>query len=309
MSFNLKDHPLFAMSFPGLPFGAMEMLSAQRSASLREVPRVQNSVVSRLENSNLVLRIHCQSVSLERIGGDVFETVRPDDSLLHVIIGDASGHGIGAGIMANEVMVHFHSLGLTARNPAEILTKLNDMIASWSRTERFMTAMVMTFDLKQHVMTYCSAGHPGFVRVGNQLQRLEVDHPPIGVIGDFPYENSGPIPLVQGSGLAIWTDGFNELTNEAGKMLGEESLLDWFASCASISPQQTTHLFFERATSFPGNAQHVDDMTLLIASVEAESNDGICPCLMARSSHERNSPPTTTIQSTEPDTLPPEVEL
>lgn len=255
-------------SFPPLPLGVFEMLFSHRSAALPDPAYIDRSLECHFEHSELLVRLHCQSRSLEQIGGDVFETVHREGAFLHVIVGDAAGHGIGAGIMANEVMVHFHSHASTASDPAEILAELNAMIASWDRSERFMTALVLTFDLQRQVLTYCSAGHPGVLQQGTELLPLAIDHPPLGVMGDFPFQSSPPIALHPGMRMGVWTDGFNELANEAGTMLGDQPLLEWWESCATSSPEQTTRTFFERAAHFSGKAARLDDMTLLVAQIE-----------------------------------------
>ncbi len=78
----------------------------------------------------------------------------------------------------------------------------------------------------------------------------------------FPYRKTS-VPLSPGDTLVLMSDGFPELFNAEGKMLGYERAVTVFEEVASRSPEEIiTHLTKASETWSNGRAQD-DDVTFV----------------------------------------------
>jgi len=196
------------------------------------------------------------------IGGDYYDFIPLPDGRLALVVGDASGHGIAAGLLmaiANATLQLAIDLD---PDPAAVADLMNRALYRTSGSRAFMTIFYAVLDPHSGMLDYVSIGHPYPLlrRVSGEIEELGSGCLPLGV-----RESITPKPqtteLRDGDLLVMYTDGIPETLNEAGEAFGFERVREVVADGGppvSVHDRMITTL--ER---FAGGAPLLDDCSLV----------------------------------------------
>ncbi|MGH2571328.1 MAG: PP2C family protein-serine/threonine phosphatase [bacterium] len=163
------------------------------------------------------------SVPAEAVGGDLYDFLPGDAETIALTIGDASGHGLSAALMARDVVTGFrmgHAGGLKI---SEVVGRLNRVIALSRLSSRFVSLFAGELD-SDGTLSYVNAGHPPALILGpGATRRLEVGGTILGPAPESAFR-SGWARLRAGEVFVAVTDGMLERLDEAGRMFGEEGV-------------------------------------------------------------------------------------
>ncbi len=156
------------------------------------------------------------SASGAAVGGDWYSVVSAGEGQLAFVVGDVSGHDIGAASVMGAMRYTVRTLAKLGFSPAEILDRTNQEI-DISGDGYFATVLVGTVDLGRTEVTLASAGHLPPVMVdssGGRGGRFLVvpTGPPLGVASQ-PF-TSATMPFRRGDILVAFTDGLVERRGE-----------------------------------------------------------------------------------------------
>lgn len=163
------------------------------------------------------------------LGGDFYDVVQTDDELVHVLIGDVSGHGPVEAALGVALRIAWRTLVMAGVPTAEHLHHL-DRILRAERTGRFdfATVTVLTIDPERSRVAVARAGHPPMLVHGPRAVHW-LDSPvgsAVGIPGAGPWQVH-QLDLPVGSGLILLTDGLFEGHAGTGqRRIGEEGLLE-----------------------------------------------------------------------------------
>src|SRR5215217_3489454 len=144
------------------------------------------------------------------LGGDFYDAVRGPDGVLHVMIGDVSGHGPDEAALGVRLRIAWRALVLAARPPDEILATLQQVLVHERHREHiFATVCTLTIAADRRQARVHLAGHPAPLLVGDDGVRLLSEAgvvPPLGVVPrtDWPATD---VPLPSAWALLLHTDG------------------------------------------------------------------------------------------------------
>jgi phosphoserine phosphatase len=200
----------------------------------------------------------------DETGGDYYSFLKREGHLL-AMIGDVSGHGLGAALfttMAHAVVQQQLRCGTKIEQSFEAL---NEALFH-TQSGRFMTAAVVEIDA-QLQLTYVSAGHNPLLWIHQgEVRWLPSVGMPLGIVpvGVFP----PPPPSVMSPGdiVVLYTDGFTEAVNPAGEVYGEERLAEiarkgWETQ---LSPETLMLLIAADVDEFAQGRPHEDDLTMVV---------------------------------------------
>lgn len=149
----------------------------------------------------------------DSIGGDWFDAISVTDTLLAVVIGDVSGHGIEAaatmGRLVHSTRAYLHDV----HEPVELAARLSRLLKPRAR---LATMCCVLLDVESGEMTWVSAGHPPLLvlRPDGSHHYLEAGRrTPLGVPQATPVE-PGRATLERGETLLLYTDGIYERRGE-----------------------------------------------------------------------------------------------
>ena len=197
------------------------------------------------------------------VGGDYYDfRVAPDGSLV-VAFGDATGHGVAAGIMVTAVKALFSTLGGGESLPA--------VLAECDRVLREMQVrplhMCLTLARLTPVsVTLCSAAMPPALihRAGSgEIEELGTGGRPIGSRLNGTW-NEHSAPLNPGDTLLFASDGFAEQLDSADNSLGYEGLAEVLRASAGIPAGELVERLLARVTAWRGEREQADDITFVV---------------------------------------------
>ncbi|MHB9857007.1 SpoIIE family protein phosphatase [Streptomyces sp. YIM S03343] len=156
------------------------------------------------------------------VGGDWFDAIPLSGARVALVVGDVVGHGIHASATMGRLRTAVRTLADVDLAPDELLTQLDDLVIRLDKEEGpeargqphevggdiGATCLFAVYDPVSRRCTLARAGHPPPVLVSADGTARYLDlppGPPLG-LGGLPFE-SAEIDLVEGSTLALYTDG------------------------------------------------------------------------------------------------------
>ncbi len=206
--------------------------SAELKANRQELQiaeRIQKRFFPRTPPSEEGIDIGGASRPAVVTGGDYFDYLRTPDGNLLLVVGDVSGHGFGPALLMASVRAYVHALTASGVQARDMLSVVNRLIASDTRSGDFVTLVLARVDLETRVCEYASAGHPtGYVldSTGAVKYRLESVVPPLGILPEIDLKEMSKFDLQDGDLLLMLTDGITEAENSGGACFNEECVLE-----------------------------------------------------------------------------------
>jgi hypothetical protein len=201
------------------------------------------------------------------IGGDYYDFLELEDGRLVVVVGDASGHGIAAGLLmaiANSAL----KLGFDADpDPVAVARLVNRALCRTGGRRAFMTLFCGVLEPQSGRLHFVCAGHPfPFLRrADGEIVELGTGALPLGIRMELALEVH--VALVgPGDTLLLYTDGLVETLEPGGESYGFERLREGLAmGGASQAIHDRILLDLDR---FRGDEAVYDDRSLVVVSRE-----------------------------------------
>ena len=194
------------------------------------------------------------------IGGDWLEAAHLPDGRYLISIGDVTGHGLRASIIAGRLRQAITDYAFTNDDPAVILSKAN-RILRFQHPDVYATAVVGFVDRDCIRFTYASAGHPApLFATSSTVPAQEL---PLGgvLLGwDELDAVSHSIEISPGSVLAFYTDGITEFARDIDS--AETALRAAVAEVVGDTSIARPAVMIQKKVL--GDAQPADDIALLI---------------------------------------------
>ncbi len=156
------------------------------------------------------------ATEMARLGGDFYDVLDLGDAGVLILVGDASGKGVGAAASAARARYALEAHASLSSDPASFMGMTNESLLRLLPPEQFVTAVACLVDRRSGHVTTCLAGHPSPLRLtaGDESDNpgTEVDAPPnapLGLFADFRFEEKTD-RLTQGDVLLIYTDGVTD---------------------------------------------------------------------------------------------------
>ncbi len=245
----------------------------RKSEELEFARRLQLAMIPKKDIRLGQVEVVGQMITATEVGGDYFDFFRLDDKRLCIAYGDATGHGVAAGLIVGMVKL---AATVWAMHPKRIEDMLADLNQGLRKTLPLKT-MGMGFglaviDLERYEVEVCSSGMPfplQFVAATGQILPLELKGPPLGYLKRIT-PNSVKIRLAPGDRLIFLSDGFAERFNGEKRIWGtsaaQESLRAACLNC--IEPAHIATRLIEDCDRFAGTRPCDDDMTIVVLQRE-----------------------------------------
>jgi len=206
------------------------------------------------------------SRSCDETGGDYFDFVGMGDGRSGFVIGDVSGHGIGAALLMAAGRANLRALLSVKTDLKDIIERLNDLLASDMDADRFITLCLAVLNPNTNEVSYVNAGHdPPLVfrsdRGGFEL--LRSTGMPLGMLAGLPYEVGEVSCLASGDILLLSTDGVWEALSPEGERFGKNRLGQALCESAGGDPKAVIENILGRVELFTKGRPHADDLTLV----------------------------------------------
>lgn len=197
------------------------------------------------------------------IGGDYYNFVPLQDDRVAVLVGDASGHGMAAGLLMAIADTTLHiGLGDDAQTLA-VAAKVNRALVRTGGTRAFMTLFYGLLEPPTGHLDYVCAGHPFPLlrRADGELIRLGVGSYPLGVREDLRLATDS-VGIAPGDLLVLYSDGIPEAVNKDGESFGYERL-QRSAEAGGTALEVHDRLLAD-LSRFEGDEPPLDDRSLVV---------------------------------------------
>jgi serine phosphatase RsbU (regulator of sigma subunit) len=199
------------------------------------------------------------------IGGDYYDFLRLRDGRIALVIGDASGHGIAAGLL---MAIASSALKLAMDvdpRPQAVAGFVNRALFRTGGRRAFMTLFFGLLDPATGRLEYVSAGHPYPLlrRHGGEVVELGAGGLPLGIRQDLS-SPTGDAMIDPGDQLLLFSDGIVEAVDPTEADYGYERLHRAFGLGGTA---RTIHDRIVREVSaFQRDAPAHDDRSLVVVS-------------------------------------------
>jgi phosphoserine phosphatase RsbU/P len=212
-----------------------------------------------------------QSLPCYEIGGDYFDYFDLEDGRFGFAVGDVSGKGMPAALLASLIQGILSTQTLTDSPLATVIGAVNRHLARRSTGSRFATFFFGILDAEGNC-TYVNAGHnsPYLLRRDASMEELTVGGMVLGLFSTAQYE-SATIKLNPDDHLILFTDGVVEALNTMGEEFGLERLAAVLQANAQASAQEILACLKETVLSFAANAPQHDDITMMVLGYRESS--------------------------------------
>ena len=203
----------------------------------------------------------------EQTGGDCFDFITVDDDTMHLLLADASGHGIAPALVVSQIRTMLRALVGVDLTLERTLERINNILCDDLPMDRFITAVIGTLDAQRHTLEYCSAGHGPLLFIRPSQNKVEVRPAttcPMGIVSGMDFQLDVPFIFEPGDTLLIVTDGFFEWFNAKGEQFGVERLKEVALSAVKLPAEQIIEKILYEVEKFADGTMQEDDLTAIV---------------------------------------------
>jgi sigma-B regulation protein RsbU (phosphoserine phosphatase) len=209
--------------------------------------------------------INAFQIQCKQVGGDLYDIAKLNDGRILFLLADVSGKGIGAALLASNILAAFRALyNSSSFNILDAVRTVSNQLLASSRAGDFATLFLATMDPAKNEMRFINAGHnpPLLARAGGKIEMLEASSIPIGMMNLAAWEEES-VEFHDGDCLLIYTDGIPEAANAGGDQFSDERLCKFVNKNRDISPESLSESVMKELYGFIGDNPRSDDITLI----------------------------------------------
>ncbi|CAK0751541.1 two-component system, HptB-dependent secretion and biofilm response regulator [Gammaproteobacteria bacterium] len=201
--------------------------------------------------------------------GDLVACAYTPKGELHVVLADATGHGLVAALNVIPIAEIFYDMTARGSPIANIAIEMNHKIRKLMPRERFVAAVLLSVDRERETIHVWNGGCPTALFLGKNgrtLKNFNSSHLPLGVLPEKDFDSNFESYSYSSSGQFLtYSDGLLEAENPHGVPFG-------FASLIKILPETKETERADRILSalrrHLGNAPQLDDVSLVIVKCD-----------------------------------------
>lgn len=247
----------------GLRLRLLEADHARKTQELEEARQLQLSMLPQAPPACCGMGIAYGLRTATEVGGDTYDHRTLENGCLLLAFGDATGHGLQAGLLVTAVKALFQTL------PQDLpLTEALHHIGEGVRSLR-MPRMAMALTLARldgNDLRFASAGMPTllhFRAAENHIGAHRTSGPPLGQLRRFDYAQHH-LHLEPGDAVLFCSDGFPEALDPEGRMLGYDRMAPLFQRHAHLPAEALVEALFGEVEAWAQGRPLADDLSFMV---------------------------------------------
>jgi len=200
------------------------------------------------------------------VGGDYYDYSVEQDGSLVLAVGDATGHGLKAGIMVAAAKSYFHTLVHEA-DLVTILSRISSGLRNLNMHLMYMGFILMKCNGRK--VDLAIAGMPPVLHYSkkrNKVEQLLLKGLPLGGPANYPYKKKS-VELDEGDVLLLMSDGLSELFNPEREILGIERIEQVLLNSADSSSSDIIRQLNQLTETWAAGVDAHDDITLMVLKI------------------------------------------
>jgi serine phosphatase RsbU (regulator of sigma subunit) len=270
---------LLAASFLALLRLRSYVRARELEQQLQIARQVQQSLLLSGESTSRHVQVAAECIPAWHVGGDFYDSFPAQGEDFALVLGDVSGKGVPAALLAGLIHGAVRSSNWTASadQHEQACRRLNELLLERASGERYATLFWGFYDPASRRLHYINAGHcpPLLLHEGGnglEVKRLEEGGTVVGLLPLASYHQAS-VAIEPGDTLVAYSDGIAEANNPQEEEFGEERLLEVIRLNWSGSVEELRSKVLTAVREFAAGTPAADDLTLLIARFEGTTAD------------------------------------
>jgi len=245
---------------------AMELIDKIKYRDELELARdLQADLIPKYPAQTASYEVAAYNEIANTVGGDIYDFIPLSDGRLAVLFGDASGHGMAAGLVMAVAHAAFRTQLDVDPAPGAIINALNRILCRTGGPRSFFACCYVLLSPSGEFVAI-TAGHPEILEIdqnGKLLERLGKGSYPLGIKTSVSWQEIRGC-LDRGQRLLFHSDGLTEARNKQGHEFGDpyvEAILSWNPAA---SPSALVNTFVQELQSFAGGRDREDDISIAV---------------------------------------------
>ena len=203
----------------------------------------------------------------EETGGDTFDFITLPERKMMVLLGDATGHGIGPALNVTQVR---SMLRVALRLGADLdsaYAHINDQLAQDLADNRFVTVFLGLHDAANHTVRYHAGGQGPtmhFHAATGEFDWHKATTMPMGFMPTRNLKESAKIELAPGDILGLMTDGVFESENPDEEQFGQAGVEKLILEHRNGSMTHLAEIILQTVDGYREAAPQADDITIVL---------------------------------------------
>ncbi len=245
----------------------LEADNDRKTAELEEARQLQLAMLPKQVPELEGFRIAVHMSTANEVGGDYYDFLTNGSGSCTLVMGDATGHGLHAGMVVGVAKSLFQTCGQEP-NLAGALGRIGEGLSSMHRRQASMAMLLARLEGRR--VRLASAGMPPVLvwrQASGLVEEVMLPSVPLATLADVRFQET-EINLREGDSVLLMTDGLAEVANPDGDLLGYESATRFFAESADLEPESAIERLLELAAEYNEGTPLQDDMTLMVLKVQ-----------------------------------------
>jgi sigma-B regulation protein RsbU (phosphoserine phosphatase) len=199
----------------------------------------------------------------QNIGGDYFDFIKIKPGEFMWCIADVSGKGVSAALLMANLQASLRAWASVEDDMAKIVTKLNEIVSSNTKGERFITLFLGRYNEETHELQYVNAGHNAPILIcGDEVKFLKEGTTIIGAFDELPFIKTGVEKLSPGSLIFNYTDGLVESDDE-DVFISDDELVGYLKKSILLPVDDLNKMILSDIKNNRNAEMNSDDVTIL----------------------------------------------
>jgi len=203
----------------------------------------------------------------DQTGGDLYDFVPVADDKLFVLMGDATGHGIGPALSATQVRAMLRVALRLGASLDDAFRHINDQLVEDLPADRFVTAFFGLLDATAHEVRFHSGGQGPIMQfhaATGEYSWYEPSTFPLGYMDQLRLADARVVTMLPGDILGLISDGIYEYENEAGVQFGQAGVMRVVDLHRDAPMQELVSSMMAATYEHGGAVPQADDITIVL---------------------------------------------
>ena len=207
------------------------------------------------------------SRSADQTGGDIYDLIRLDARRLLLLLGDATGHGIGPALSITQFRAMLRMGVRLGASLDDVFVHINNQLADDLADNRFITAFLGVLDADAGAVTYHAGGQGPlllFHAATGECEWRDATTIPMGMIPNLPLASPATFALAPGDIVGLLSDGIFEYPDASGQEFGQDRVAAIIREHGAGSMDALIERILLAVEAFGVGVAQPDDMTMVV---------------------------------------------